>query len=75
LQGSDGLHWIEPLRKRDARLSWIDSFSVGDRMKRFTEGEDPTQVAPFAESLNGFVAEDNPSRIVEAVVEQLDLGS
>jgi len=46
---------------------------MGDRMKRFIEGEDRKQVALLPECLDDFVAEDNPVRIIEAFVEELDL--
>ncbi len=42
-------------------------------MKRFVEGEDRTQSALFPESLDDYVAEDNPVRAIEAFVEGLDL--
>ncbi|MCP3712677.1 hypothetical protein M3I54_38180 [Paraburkholderia sp. CNPSo 3274] len=55
------------------RLNWINSFSMGDRMKRFIEGEDRKQVTLLPECLDDFVADDNPVRIIEAFVEELDL--
>jgi transposase len=48
---------------------------VGDRMKRFIEGEDRKQVTLLPECLDDFIAEDNPVGIVDAFVEELDLGS
>ncbi len=42
-------------------------------MKRFIEGEDRTQVALLPECLDDYVGQDNPVRVVEAFVEQLDL--
>jgi hypothetical protein len=42
-------------------------------MKRFIEGEDGKQVMLLPECLDDFVAEDNPVRIIEAFVEELDL--
>jgi transposase len=42
-------------------------------MKRFIEGEDRSQSALLPPSLDDYVAEDNPVRVVEAFVEQLDL--
>ncbi len=42
-------------------------------MKRFVEGEDRSQVALLPECLDDYVGEDNPVRVVEAFVEQLDL--
>ena len=46
---------------------------MGDRMKRFIEGEDRKQVTLLPECLDDFVATDNPVRIIEAFVEELDL--
>lgn len=40
--------------------NWINSCGVGDRMKRYIEGEDRTQVTPFPECLDDDDAEDNP---------------
>ena len=48
---------------------------MGDRVKRFIEGEDRKQVTLLPECLDNFVAEDNPVRIIEAFVEELDLAS
>ena len=42
-------------------------------MKRFIEGEDRGQVTLFPERLEDYVAGDNPVRVVDAFVEQLDL--
>ena len=42
-------------------------------MKRFIEGTDRNQVMLLPESVEDYVGEDNPVRIVEAFVEQLDL--
>ncbi len=42
-------------------------------MKRFIEGEDRTQVALLPECLDDYVEPENPVRVVEAFVEQLDL--
>jgi transposase len=44
-------------------------------MKRFIESEDRKQVMLLPENLDDFVSEDNPIRIIEAFVEELDLGS
>ena len=43
-------------------------------MKRFIEGNDRMQVTQFLECLDDFVAEENPVKIIEAFVEELDLG-
>jgi len=42
-------------------------------MKRFIEGEERTQVTLLPECLDDYVGPDNPVRVVEAFVEQLDL--
>ena len=42
-------------------------------MKRFIEGEDRTQVTLLPECLDDYVDQDNPVRVVEAFVDQLDL--
>ena len=43
-------------------------------MKRFIEGLDRGQSTLFPETLEDFVADDNPVRVIEAFVEALDLG-
>src|ERR687893_1524764 len=43
-------------------------------MKRFVEGEDRRQVTLLPECLDDYVAADNPVRIIEAFVDELDLG-
>ncbi len=43
-------------------------------MKRFVEGVDRDQASIFPECLEDFVAEDNPVRVVECLVDALDLG-
>ena len=42
-------------------------------MKRFIQGEDRSQTTLLPECLDDYVVEDNPVRVVEAFVEQLDL--
>jgi len=42
-------------------------------MKRFIEGQDRQQVTLLPECLDDYVGEDNPVRIVDAFVEELDL--
>ena len=42
-------------------------------MKRFIEGEDRQQVALLPECLDDYIGEDNPVRVVDAFVEELDL--
>ena len=43
-------------------------------MKRFVEGEDRTQTTLLPECLEDYVGEDNPVRVVEVFVDELDLG-
>ena len=43
-------------------------------MKRFIEGEDRTQITLLPECLDDFVAEDNPVRVVEVFVDEVDVG-
>ena len=42
-------------------------------MKRFVEGEDRTQGVLLPEFLDDYVAEDNPVRVIEVFVDELDL--
>jgi len=42
-------------------------------MRHFIEGEDRSQITLFPERLEDYVAEDNPVRVVDAFVDQLDL--
>jgi transposase len=42
-------------------------------MKRFIEGADRNQVSLLPECVDDYVAEDNPVRVIEAFVEQLEL--
>jgi transposase len=42
-------------------------------MKRFVEGEDRSQISLLPQCLDDFVEEDNPIRVIEAFVEELDL--
>jgi hypothetical protein len=44
-------------------------------MKRFVEGEDRSQSTLFPERLDDYICEDNPVRVVEAFVLELDLGT
>jgi transposase len=43
-------------------------------MKRFIEGEERTQITLLPECLEDYVAEDNPVRVIEVFVNELDLG-
>lgn len=42
-------------------------------MKRFVQGTDRSQVTLFPEQLEDYIVEDNPVRVVDVFVEQLDL--
>src|ERR1700716_3464804 len=44
-------------------------------MPRFIEGEDRSQSTLFPERLDDYIAEDNPIRVIEVFVEELDLRS
>jgi transposase len=42
-------------------------------MKRFIEGDDRSQVTLLPECLDDYIAEDNPVRVVDAFIEDIDL--
>ena len=44
-------------------------------MSRFVEGENRRQPALLPTSLEDYVDEDNPARVVDAFVDELDLGA
>jgi transposase len=44
-------------------------------MKRFVEGEDRRQSLLLPDSLDDYVTEDNPVRVVEVFIDELDLGA
>jgi transposase len=46
----------------------------GVEMKRFIEGEDRSQVTLLPECLDDYIGEDNPAHVVDAFVDELDLG-
>lgn len=48
---------------------------TGVNMPRFIEGQDRQQVTLLPECLDDFIAEDNPVRVVEAFVSELDAGN
>ena len=51
----------------------VRTSSEDDRVKRFIEGGDRSQASLLPECLDEYVIEDNPVRVVDALVEQLDL--
>src|SRR5262244_3610844 len=48
--------------------------SAEDRMKRFVEGMDRGQSTLFPECLDDWIHEDNPVRVIDVFVNELDLG-
>src|SRR5277367_6600156 len=42
-------------------------------MKRFIEGQDRSQVTLLPECLDDYIGEDNPVRVVDAFIDELDL--
>ena len=46
----------------------------GDRMKRFVEGLDRGQTTLFPRHVEDWIEEDNPVRVVDFFVDELDLG-
>ena len=44
-------------------------------MKRFIEGENRSQSTLFPEALDDYIAEDNPVRVIEAFIDELDLSA
>tara|TARA_B100000508_G_scaffold123652_1_gene106472 strand:- start:414 stop:1841 length:1428 start_codon:yes stop_codon:yes gene_type:complete len=43
-------------------------------MKRYIEGEDRSQATLFPEELDSYIAQDNPVRVIDVFVDDLDLG-
>lgn len=43
-------------------------------MKRFIEGENRAQSVLFPERLDAYIGEDNPVRVIDVFVDELDLG-
>ena len=44
-------------------------------MKRFVEGEDRRQAALLPHCLDDYVRENNPVRVIEAFIDELDLAT
>src|SRR6185369_8494256 len=42
-------------------------------MKRYVEGEDRSQSTLFPERVDDYIAEDNPVRVIDVFVDELDL--
>jgi transposase len=49
-------------------------FCGGDRMGRFVEGADRSQTTLFPECLEDWIDDDNPVRVIDVFVDELDLG-
>ena len=43
-------------------------------MKRYIEGEERSQATLFPQQLDSYIAEDNPVRVIDVFVDELDLG-
>ena len=50
------------------------SMNGGLAMKRFIEGTDRSHTTLFPSSLEDYVDEDNPVRVIDVFVDELDLG-
>jgi transposase len=48
---------------------------AGDRMKRFVEGADRSQSTLLPECIDDWIGEDNPIRVIDVFVDELDLGA
>ena len=46
-----------------------------DRMRRFVEGADRGQTTLFPECLADWIGEDNPVRVIDVFVDEIDLGA
>src|SRR5215510_15883108 len=58
------------------RKSWYSSRGFGGtRMKRFIEGQDRRQLILLPDCLDDYVGEDNPVRVVDAFIDELDLAA
>src|SRR3989337_3991497 len=44
-------------------------------MKRFVEGEDRRQATLLPDSLEDYITEDNPVRVIDVFIDELDLGT
>src|SRR5215475_13260706 len=58
------------------RKSWYSSRGFGGTgMKRFIEGQDRRQLILLPDCLDDYVGEDNPVRVVDAFIDELDLAA
>ena len=44
-------------------------------MKRFIQGEDRNQATLLPELLDDYIAEENPVRVIDVFIDELDLGA
>ncbi len=58
---------------KNADDDMISQPCLGDPMRRFVEGVDRSQTTLFPESLDDWVDENNPVRVIDAFVDALDL--
>ena len=65
-------HLCENARSGILRWGWM---SGGTRVKRFVEGQDRDQLILLPECLDDYVGENNPVRVVDAFVDELDLAA
>src|SRR5215472_1732182 len=61
-----------PGRVKTPNLVFSPGFG-GTGMKRFVEGQDRSQLILLPDCLDDYVGEDNPIRIVDAFIDELDL--
>src|SRR6202158_5016347 len=61
------------LPKRKDFLHCSIGFVRDGSMKRFIEGEDRNQVTLLPECLDDYIAEDNPVRVIDVFIDELDL--
>src|SRR6202022_4284015 len=54
-------------------LYWRKGFLRSGNMKRFVEGGDRNQVTLLPECLDDYIGEDNPVRVIDVFIDELDL--
>lgn len=70
---SGGRRRVEAVKTSD-RIDF-SAISSGGLMTRFIEGEDRRQVALLPSCLEDYLNEDNPARVIDVFVEELDLAA
>ena len=68
------LGYAKTLLREMIRIVWFPQDLAEDQMKRFVEGTDREQSTLFPECLEDWIHEDNPVRVIDVFVDQLDLG-